>query len=76
MKKSNGPTEFYELTKHQLTRGGLRTATVWGCSLCGTVISGMGGPSNGTICTECGDAIVEGKFDRGELTCTIKPTKK
>jgi hypothetical protein len=64
--------EFYELKKVAVNQG-VTTASIWGCSLCGAAISGMGGPNRGTLCVSCGDAITGGAFDRGELLCRIEP---
>ena len=61
-------TEYYELVKksYETRPGQLVTAAVRSCSLCGTMISGMGGPGWGSICIPCGDDIKAGKlkYDR------------
>ena len=57
-------TEYYELVKHTYEPDGkfnFRTAAVRSCSLCGTMIDGMGGPGWGSICIPCGDDIKAGK---------------
>lgn len=63
--------EFYKLEKVTYNQG-VATAAILGCSLCGGGISGMGGPNRGYLCVTCGDAIVNGAFDRGDLICTIE----
>lgn len=45
----------------------IANACVWTCALCDEVISGMGGPGRGEICTSCGDKIKTG---------TVKLTSK
>ena len=57
-------TEYYELVKqsYETHPGQLVTAAVRFCSLCNTMISGMGGPGWGSICIPCGDDIKAGKL--------------
>lgn len=66
--------KVYRLMAHTFSQGAT-TATPWHCALCGATISGMGGPRYDCVCVQCGDAITEGKFARGELTCTIEESK-
>lgn len=61
------PIEFYELTKviiEPMKPGEFRisTAAVMSCGLCSRTISGMGGPGDGAICTECGDNLKAGRL--------------
>jgi hypothetical protein len=44
----------------------LETAAVLSCSLCGTMIDGMGGPGDGAICLRCG-AVVKNGQARGAI---------
>lgn len=40
----------------------LVTAAVWSCALCGSTISGMGGPGNGELCLQCAEDIIDHKL--------------
>jgi hypothetical protein len=54
----NMPIEYYELVRRKVHFGQIATAAIWGCALCGSAISGMGGPGNGEVCIPCGDKIL------------------
>jgi len=61
-------TEYYELVKksYEVHPEQLVTAAVRSCSLCNTMIDGMGGPGWGSICLPCGDDILHRRivYDR------------
>lgn len=50
---------FYVLRK--ATVSGMATAAHMPCVLCGTIISGMGGPGQ-NLCIKCGDEIMSGEM--------------
>ena len=40
----------------------LATAAVLSCGLCGSTISGSGGPGHGVICRPCGELLLAGRL--------------
>ena len=67
-------TTYYRLSKETLHHEPERicTAAVWSCSLCGSVIDGMGGPGNGEICVLCGDDIISGRLKYYRIDAALK----
>ena len=54
---------YYKLEKVTIENrpGGIATAAVRSCGLCGTMISGMGGPGSGSVCIPCGNLVKSGQ---------------
>lgn len=42
------------------TTGQFMSAAILDCALCGEIIDGMGGPSDGSVCKRCGDLMKTG----------------
>jgi hypothetical protein len=53
---------YYKIEKVTIIQT-IASAALWHCSLCGSCISGMGGPGNGTLCVRCGDSLQAGVID-------------
>jgi len=49
--------DYYVLEPRKLRTGGIATAAIRRCGLCGGMISGMGGPGHGSVCKPCGEAL-------------------
>ena len=61
------PTPYYriELEKREVRTGGMATACLMECHLCGSTISSRGGGAP-VLCDPCGDAVVSGRL-RGSV---------
>lgn len=58
---------YYKLQRTRLPEpksGAFLTAALITCGLCGVCIDGMGGPGDGAVCLDCGDAIRSGQARR------------
>jgi len=58
--------EYYELKPvYPAPKDGgtiFATAAVLSCSLCGSMIDGMGGPGHGAVCLKCAPEMVHGRL--------------
>lgn len=52
--------KYYKLELVERSQGGIQTACLLCCNMCGVAISGMGGPGSGQLCLECGGKILDG----------------
>lgn len=60
-------TMFTVNEPRELPRGGITTACVLGCSFCGRVLAGMGGPGQNMWCETCYLGIVDQWSELGQL---------